>query len=460
MLATLEQIDESIEHWAYPLALKQIKKTIHFAPTTEESLKKLNDKLLKCLDLANFSFHKKIREIENIIDDKSIYDNLNSEQKALLYINLWDNFFELWEMEDSLLSYYNRLSLWNKQVLKQVIYMSIYLHLSDRKDEHSRQDAISHIIEDLEKNEDLLACVANIKSDILRFFYWDMVLSQAKDNLHVELYNLEALEITMSREAEILTENMDTIEMQKKYYSILDELDEKYEALYSKYNQEVILQAKENMIKRFHWNFVKYVEYWNYVNEFMALWFGMNNVYLKSNNPYDLEKSISMMNFLSDYGLKNLDLSEKSNFIYFFHKILTEKEDLEDYYLDSIKKILYKNFVGLPLYWTDIVLLSDLFLLVWDYESCFNNIKVWILAWIDLTDNIKELLNNILLNKDFYHLSDFELQYSEFNWKIPVEYKKMQSDPEICIPLLLEKLELWKKLNEEDYNNIESLCKY
>lgn len=116
MLATPSQIDESIEKWAYPLALRQIKTSLYFMKATEDTLKSLNIKLLKCLDLANFDIYKEISEIENIIDDEIIFENLSSEQKSDLYATLWDNRLKIWNFEKALINYNIRFELGNKDI--------------------------------------------------------------------------------------------------------------------------------------------------------------------------------------------------------------------------------------------------------------------------------------------------------------------------------------------------------
>jgi myosin-crossreactive antigen len=68
------------------------------------------------------------------------------------------------------------------------------------------------------------------------------------------------------------------------------------------------------------------------------------------------------------------------------------------------------------------------------------------------------LLEDILLNKEFFKPSEFESNFWILEWRKMFDFKRTKMEPELAISLLLEKIELWKALTEEDYENIEELC--
>jgi hypothetical protein len=50
------------------------------------------------------------------------------------------------------------------------------MYFSLKTDIIAIQDSISHLIDDIEKQSDLMKCIPNIKNDLLRFFYSEIVV--------------------------------------------------------------------------------------------------------------------------------------------------------------------------------------------------------------------------------------------------------------------------------------------
>jgi hypothetical protein len=82
------------------------------------------------------------------------------------------------------------------------------MYFSLKKDNVSVQDTISHLIEEIEKQENLMKCIPNIKNDLLRFFYSEIVVENPGDNLMMHLYNLEAREIVTRQQFSILSSTL------------------------------------------------------------------------------------------------------------------------------------------------------------------------------------------------------------------------------------------------------------
>ncbi len=458
MVDRIAHIDKSIEKWYYPAAINQIKHSILYENITKDTIEELNIKLLSCLESENFDSHKKIKEIQKIINNTDFCNKLNNDHKSKLYISLWDNLFDLWEMSDALIAYQERANLWDKDALKVVIYMSIYMYFSLKKDNVSVQDTISHLIEEIEKQENLMKCIPNIKNDLLRFFYSEIVVENPGDNLMMHLYNLEAREIVTRQQFSILSSTLWKEEFENRASFLVLELEDEYDILFSEYSDKNILIAKENMKSRMMWKQINFSEFWAYIKEFILIWLGLADKYALLNNKIDTEKSLFIIDFLISYGIKNLNFQERSYLIHYFHEFILKNEHLNDSYLDWIKKILFKNIDWEVMTANDLVLLWDIFLKLWEYGNVIKNYLLLINMGFDLSSKIKILLEDILLNKEFFKPSEFESNFWILEWRKMFDFKRTKMEPELAISLLLEKIELWKALTEEDYENIEELC--
>jgi hypothetical protein len=146
--------------------------------------------------------------------------------------------------------------------------------------------------------------------------------------------------------------------------------------------------------------------------------------------------------------------------IHYLHEFIMKNSWLSGFYIYWLKNILIKNFDWEIMTTNDLLLVWDMFLKIGEYGNVFENYKVLIKHWIDLSKKFKILLEEILMNKEFTKTSESELRFWKVNWRQLVEVKKINMDPEIAISLLLEKLELWQALTQVDYESIEELCKY
>jgi hypothetical protein len=66
----------------------------------------------------------------------------------------------------------------------------------------------------------------------------------------IHLYNLEAREIVTKQELATLAQTFNDIEMQSVSFSIVSELEDEYDILFSEFTDSNVIIAKENMKMR------------------------------------------------------------------------------------------------------------------------------------------------------------------------------------------------------------------
>lgn len=458
MLTSLAKIDETISRWEYPIALKQIKKSLHFSETTDELLEYLNTKLLECLDLANFGIHKEISEIVNIIEDEMIFENLNSEQKANLYVALWDNFLKLWNIEDAFWSYNIRFELWNKDVFKEIIFLKIF-SLAQLKPKNIEEWLdLSDIVYNIEIKEDSVEYAEILRSEILNFIFWETVYPEDENNIVSQIYKLEAYEFLALKD--IVSQNKFTLkELNLIYYQIGQELEKWYANLEQDFSPELIEIPKQNMLKRASWIDTACLYLWEFTKEFISFWFDIIEVYLKSANYEDKEKTLFIIDFLTKYWFKNLLLAQMSYLFDLIDNVVISKENLPDSYIYKLFNILSSNLAS----WESVpiksfILMRKIRLILEEYNWVFRALNWARYSWIDVTDKMKSLLESMLLDKEFNSIDESELRFGKYlGWTNVIEVKKQEMDPEILISLILEKINKWQALTEDDYKTIERL---
>lgn len=458
MIDRIAHIDKSIEKWYFPAAIKQIKEIISVSEITLEAKNELNQKLLACLDSRDFETHKKIKEIEKILEDKLLFAKLDNIHKSKLYESIWDSYFDLGNFLNAIEFYQLRFSLWNTNTLKTIVYISIFFYFQANKTDIVIQDSLSHIFEELDRNINLLGCVPNIKNDLILFFYWpnDVPINYAQWPLFERLYFLEMIEENSRQNInETLSSYLTKEEQVKVLSTVRNELIEFYNALINDFPENgSLLVAKTNMIKRFAWNYTDYSEFWNYIKEFITALFQINDVLLRNR---DYEKSLYLLKFVTDYWYKNTDLIDKSLITFYLNKTLNEPIDFPDFYHAGISNILWNISWSFVNPW-DILSLADLYIKEKDYYRAFWNIKSAIDVWLDWSEQLRKLLLDILMNKEFEKPLESELRFWKVQWTKILEVKKLRLDPEIEISFLLEKLERWQALTQGDYESIEELC--
>lgn len=457
MLATPTQIDESIEKKEYSQAIKQIKTNLCFLEITEKSLKSLNTKLLKCLDLANFAIDEEISEIENIINEEIIFEKLSFEQKSDLYIALWNNFLKIWNFEEALINYNIWFFLWNKDIFKDIVFLNIFLSIKTDPNNIQIKAILSDIISSLDENKQTLEYASILENEILIFIFWEDFLPEDEGNVISEIYKLEAYEVSVIKR--LVSQNKFSLEeLNFIYYNLGQALENWYEDLWEDFSPELVEIPKENMIKRASWIDATYLYYWEYIKEFISFWFDIIEIYLKSDNNEDIEKSLFIIIFLTKYWFENLDLDKKEYLINLLINFLENNKNLSDLYINNLFNIIQVNFASwanLP--YISFILMWEISLRIgyynWSYQSFLEAKK----AWFNIIPNIKNLLETMLFYKEFYHDNDFDLKFWKIKGRSILEVRKEEMDQEIIISILLEKINKWIVLNIQDYQTIEKL---
>ena len=91
---------------------------------TERYRNEVKDRILTCIEICStdtFDNKKTINEILLLLTDEVIIENMDSVDIASLYQNLWENYFLMWEFEETLKCYKKSFSLWNKKIYEKLI---------------------------------------------------------------------------------------------------------------------------------------------------------------------------------------------------------------------------------------------------------------------------------------------------------------------------------------------------
>lgn len=292
----------------------------------------------------------------------------------------------------------------------------------------------------------------------MSFLFWDYFPPEDENNIISEIYNLEAYEYLSIKS--LSKQNLFTIEeLNLIYYNIGQELEKWYDDLGEDFYPELVKIPKDNMLKRASWIEVPCLYYWEHTKEFISFWFDIIETYLKSNNHEDIEKSLFIINFLTKYWFKNLDLGKMSYLLSLLINLVNSFENLPDSYMWNLYTIISANLTS----WEAIpnssfILMWNISLSLWLYDWAYQAFVGAHNSWFKIRQNIKELLEDMLLNKEFTKANELELRFWKYSpWNNVSEVKKEEMDPEMLISFLLEKINKWRELKVQDYQIIEKL---
>lgn len=438
----INHIEESEEKWYFFSAIKQSKELISSPFISKEYRLLTKEKLLSCIDICskdNFDNILTINEILDIISDEVLFDHLSDKDKSMIYCSLWDNYFLLWDMELSLNSYREAFKYWNTEIYKKIIYMDIFMKLSYKnKDFINKLDiTFSSIINSLRDNKEDIIFWNELEVDLGEFFVWWFDFINNPNSLQDYIYNLEVTEIKWVTELQlfdynkredfnILLNKIETI-LAEKYIEIAEEIN----------HMEYIYIAFWNMVKRFWWEDIEYLEYWKQLKEFLFTWFQMINMYL---NIWKEDEWLDILEFIVVNWFTNLSYANKDFLVKKVEELIKDYwNTLDDDRLNNILLNIVNNKI---LSNESMITIWNIFLSIWKFWNAYS-FYYYAIKWdIDVQWRFKELLEAIVFEKNFWDISKDE----------------DESHPKIIISILLKKINDWKKLNINDLDKIRNIC--
>ncbi len=436
----LEHIDESKNKWYYLSAIEQSKNMIMSNVVTSEFRDLMKDKLLSCIDICsrdNFDNSLTVNEILDILSDELLSNHLLDKDKSIIYSNLWDNYFLLWDMEKSLESYNQSYNYWNTGILKEIIYMNIFLNLPSKNINEGWNIIFSDIINDLDENKDDLDFWNQIEADLWEFFVGWFDFINNPNCLQDYVYNLELTEIKWISELQSL--NFDKEENFIKNKNEIEKiLSEQYLKIAEEVNHlEYIYSAFWNMVNRMGWENIDYLEYWRQLKDFLQTWFDMIDTYFEK---WEDEKWLELLEFIVVNWFDNLSSINKDFLIDKFEKLIIKHLDkLDDY---RVNNVLLKWVNNKIISYDSMLIIWDIFLKIWRYWNAYSFYYFALASDLDLNSKFIELLNTIVFNNNFSDNND----------------NNDETHPEIILSLLIDKVNNWLKLNKVDLIKIKNIC--
>lgn len=441
-------IDESNEKLHFLSVIEKSKELIYLNSISEEFRLETKNKLLSCIEecsVKNIDNNILIEEILNIFSDEILLDNLSDKDKAKLYVSLWDNYFSLWDIDLALDNYKKSFELWNIEIFKQILFVSIYQHVSIYNwDVDLISDIeMSVILESINLNKWNINYLNELEADLEEFFVWWIDYVQKSTTLFSYIYNLEVSEEISLRyisKANWLSKDL----LKKDIDELKFKLTNAYNELISMVEVPDLFEiARDNMIKRLSWDEVDYMEYSSYFKEFISTWFDLSEVYF---NLWESDKWFAITNFLLWVWFTNLWDSWK------WYIVETLKEVIEDDIKmnlknkidhDKLNYLLFKNINNWIPSFDTMVDLWDVFVLLWYHVNALNCYLAATEWMSNAINKIENLLEDLLLKKDFSNIS---LDETKVN-------------PEMIISLLIEKINNGKTLNRKDIDDLYYVCR-
>ena len=446
-------IDNIYNQEKYTLDLiKKSKEAIKLDISTDKLKSEMTDKLLSCFEISNKSNTdnlKIINEILLVFNDEKLIAHLSDEDLLKIHLSLWDNYFEVWNIEEALNSYKEAYKLWDLYIIKEIIYLTIYLDIAWKDAQTLKDYTFSNIINTIERDKNDHTFLKQLESDLEWFFVWGLDYIKDADTKWSYIYNLEVNEEKFNRSLFYLEQNLSNDD----YIKIINERKDYYTNMYLglwnwfseannqecflEENLETIDEAREWMSIRMQWIDVEYLKYWKYLKDFIETGFQIIDTYMRNN---DNEKVWSMLSFITSIWFENLWYTHKEFILNQLYIIVNK--DIPDEYKIIINKVLYDNVLSSELSYNSIILVWDILLKLNDYKqaSVFYVSVLW--EFPNTILKIKELLEYILMN------SDFDISTNN----------NQRMNPELIISLLIEKIDNRVIFKKSDYDNLGYVC--
>ncbi len=376
-------------------------------PLSEKFFNDIKKTLLYSLETFSYNVENSNEYIEkllNITKDDNKFSKFTEKEKWRFYSVIWDNYFALWNLDDTLNFYKKALEKWFTNIFEA--YVNVFI-LKDIVDNPVNVNILITSIEaDLEQ---ILKEYPNIFSNQIRADIENLIFGWLEwikniHNLSDRIYNYEL-------EYEKLRQNLNLWEINKKSFSewikhivkdillLLDKEENKKENKEENKEEIIISKAINNIL--FQKDF-DYMFFFFFNSNLIETWFNLMEIYLEKWNKY---KALKILKFMFDYWFENATFKNRWLIIKKLNLLL---DDFPIDYNDI--STYFKNLIIPEKYIVDY---SNIFLKLWNLYQAFNLfITISELYPKETILWLKSILLNIINNQDLSQ--DETIRLSQF----------------------------------------------
>lgn len=367
-----QSVEECIEKWYFFPAIQKLKSNLWLNVITEEQVENYSTLILSCIDSISkhvSNFHRTISELENIIDDESIFDKLSPLEKSKYFIKLWEQFYKSWEINECLKFYNKAFELWNEDIYETIVDLEIIYSMLFYYNNWNDEDNLSVDYDNMHwyfinkiselRRENSTSYSRVLANDLEHLLSWIDVHKWELTTIEDCIYDLETKELKVTNLIK-KWENEEIINLLS--YRLGDLEDSLEDALWKFWENSLVWVFALGSEKRVNWAKIKFIEYWKYIEEFIRIVFEL----IVTFNYYgEYDKSLFLLDTISAFWFRNLRSEEKDMIINHLLELL--EKGLDNDYKKELSDIIYRN-----MNWhvfSNIYTSADLLVNLWYYSD-------------------------------------------------------------------------------------------